>query len=92
MPGLTSGRPHHPMGALALLAQVAIGLSLAAAVQAKDTGQLFISSEKDNGLVVVDAARAEVTGAIALCKRPRDGSGDFSARAIDHDQAVVFFR
>ena len=71
MPGLISSRPHHPMGALALLAQVAIGLSLAAAVQAKDTGQLFISSEKDNGLVVVDGARAEVTGAIALCKRPR---------------------
>ena len=44
---------------------------LAQLAQAKDTGQLFISSEKDNGLVVVDVAKAEVTGAIALCKRPR---------------------
>lgn len=47
------------------------GLLWAVPVQARDTGQVFISSEKDNGLVVVDAARAEVTGAIALCKRPR---------------------
>jgi len=47
------------------------GLVLASPVQAKDTGQLFISSEKDNGLVVVDAAKADVTGTVPLCKRPR---------------------
>ena len=56
---------------LARLALLTLGLSLAGMAQAKDTGQLFISSEKDNGLVVVDAAKAEVTGAIPLCKRPR---------------------
>jgi PQQ-dependent catabolism-associated beta-propeller protein len=65
---LTLGRTNRPAAALALLV---MGLALVAVAHAKDTGQLFISSEKDNGLVVVDIARAEVTGAIALCKRPR---------------------
>jgi PQQ-dependent catabolism-associated beta-propeller protein len=65
---LMPARTNRPATALALLA---MGLALAAPVQAKDTGQLFISSEKDNGLVVVDVARAEVTGTIPLCKRPR---------------------
>lgn len=54
-----------------LLGTLLAGLLWAVPVQARDTGQVFISSEKDNGLVVLDAARAEVTGAIALCKRPR---------------------
>jgi PQQ-dependent catabolism-associated beta-propeller protein len=44
---------------------------LAAAAQAKDTGKVFISSEKDNAMTIVDAAKAEVVGAPALCKRPR---------------------
>jgi PQQ-dependent catabolism-associated beta-propeller protein len=55
----------------AALVWLVMSLALAAPARAKDTGQLFISSEKDNGLVVVDIARAEVTGAIPLCKRPR---------------------
>ena len=65
---LTAARSLRPGAALALLA---LGIALAGPAQSKDTGQLFISSEKDNGLVVVDAAKAEVTGAIPLCKRPR---------------------
>jgi PQQ-dependent catabolism-associated beta-propeller protein len=44
---------------------------LAAAAHARDSGQVFVSSEKDNALVVVDAARSEVTGAVPVCKRPR---------------------
>ena len=39
--------------------------------QAKDTGQLFVSSEKDNAMAVVDAAKGEVVGSQPLCKRPR---------------------
>ena len=65
---LTATRSHRRVAAMALLT---LGLALAGPAQPKDTGQLFISSEKDNGLVVVDAAKTEVTGAIALCKRPR---------------------
>ena len=51
---------------LALLAAM-----LAAAVQAKDTGKVFVSSEKDNGMAVIDAATAELVASPALCKRPR---------------------
>ena len=46
-------------------------LLMSAPAQARDTGQVFISSEKDNALIVVDAARAEVVSSTALCKRPR---------------------
>jgi PQQ-dependent catabolism-associated beta-propeller protein len=51
---------------LALLAA-----ALAAGVHAKDTGQVFVSSEKDNAMAVIDAARGEVVASPALCKRPR---------------------
>lgn len=67
---MNSDQVRRPPGMAAALVLLAC-LALAAPVQAKDTGQLFISSEKDNGLVVVDAAKAEVTGTIPLCKRPR---------------------
>ena len=50
---------------------LSMAVLLAGAVQARDTGRVFVSSEKDNALTVVDAARAEVTGAVAICKRPR---------------------
>lgn len=46
-------------------------LALPLAVQARDTGQVFVSSEKDNALFVVDAAKGDVVNSIALCKRPR---------------------
>ncbi len=48
-----------------------VAFLLAAPVQARDTGQIFVSSEKDNALIVVDAARAELLSSTALCKRPR---------------------
>jgi PQQ-dependent catabolism-associated beta-propeller protein len=41
------------------------------AAAALGTGQVFVSSEKDNALTVVDAARAEVAGSVPLCRRPR---------------------
>lgn len=41
------------------------------AVQARDSGQVFVSSEKDHAMAVIDAARAEVVGTRPLCKRPR---------------------
>ena len=63
----SSGRLRPAMALAVLTCSLALSLS----GHAKDTGQLFISSEKDNGLVVVDATKAEVTGAISLCKRPR---------------------
>jgi PQQ-dependent catabolism-associated beta-propeller protein len=44
---------------------------LAAGVHAKDTGRVFVSSEKDNAMAVIDAARGEVVGSHPLCKRPR---------------------
>jgi PQQ-dependent catabolism-associated beta-propeller protein len=44
---------------------------LAAGVHAKDTGKVFVSSEKDNAMAVIDAARGEVVAAHPLCKRPR---------------------
>jgi PQQ-dependent catabolism-associated beta-propeller protein len=44
---------------------------LAAGVHAKDTDKVFVSSEKDNAMAVIDAARGEVVASPALCKRPR---------------------
>lgn len=35
------------------------------------SGKVFVSSEKDNVLAVVDAARGEVVGTVPACKRPR---------------------
>jgi PQQ-dependent catabolism-associated beta-propeller protein len=39
--------------------------------QARDTGKVFVSSEKDNAIAVVDPARGEVVATIPACKRPR---------------------
>lgn len=55
----------------ARFALAATMLFAAAAAIARDTGQVFVSSEKDNALNVVDAAKMEVTGSVAICKRPR---------------------
>lgn len=42
-----------------------------ATVQAAGTGQVFISSEKDNAVAVLDASKAEISSVIPLCQRPR---------------------
>lgn len=44
---------------------------VATGAQAKDTGLLFVSSEKDNAVAIVDAAKAQLVAAPAVCKRPR---------------------
>ncbi len=44
---------------------------VASLAQARDTGQVFVSSEKDNALAVVDSVKAEMVGTNKLCKRPR---------------------
>ena len=44
---------------------------LPCAAIAANTGKVFVSSEKDNTLVTVDAAKGEVLAAPLICKRPR---------------------
>lgn len=53
------------------LAAMAMGIAMACSVHAKDTGQVFVSSEKDHAIAILDAAKAEVVAAPAVCKRPR---------------------
>ena len=60
--GLTRGAPR----ALAL-APLLAGLALAAQAQ----GVVYVSSEKDNTLTVLDMKTMAVTATIATCKRPR---------------------
>lgn len=45
--------------------------ALVAPAGAKDTGKLFVSSEKDHAIAIVDPAKAEVLSAPPVCKRPR---------------------
>ena len=52
-------------------ALVSAGLLAAASSQAKDTGLVYVSSEKDNAITMLDARTHAVTGTIATCKRPR---------------------
>jgi PQQ-dependent catabolism-associated beta-propeller protein len=54
--------------ALALLASAML---LVTSAQAKGSGLVFVSSEKDHALAIVDAAKAELVAAPAICKRPR---------------------
>ena len=49
----------------------AIGLSFVATAFAKDSGKVFVSSEKDNALTVIDSKTLAVSGVIKTCKRPR---------------------
>lgn len=52
--------------------EIFLGLAiLSSGVAAKDTGKVFVSSEKDNAMAIVDAGRGEVLGTQPLCKRPR---------------------
>lgn len=46
-------------------------LMVTSLAQARDTGQIFVSSEKDNSVVVVDSRKAEIVTTNKLCKRPR---------------------
>jgi PQQ-dependent catabolism-associated beta-propeller protein len=61
----------------ALCVRLLLVISVAAAsvapgsVAAKDTGRIFVSSEKDNAVAIIDGAKAEVIASPVLCKRPR---------------------
>lgn len=59
-------------------------LLAAGAASARATGQVFVSSEKDNAMTVLDASRSEVTGTIPLCRRPRH-----MQRTPDRQQLLV---
>lgn len=56
---------------LELVSMACIAAALAGTAHAKDTGRIFVSSEKDNAIAVVDPAKLEVTGSHPVCKRPR---------------------
>lgn len=62
---MTGRRTWTRVAAAALLALCA------APAPARDTGKVFVSSEKDNAMTVIDGARLEVAGATPLCRRPR---------------------
>lgn len=58
-------------GLLALASATVAMLLGAGMAWAQGTGQVFVSSEKDNGLVVLDGRKGELAGTVPLCKRPR---------------------
>ena len=62
-------RPTTPIRCLA--AVLSLGLFAGAAL-AKDTGYLFVSSENDNAVTVLDGKSFQVVKAIATGERPRD--------------------
>ena len=59
--------------ALRAVSLAAAAASLALSVQAQGAGKVYVSSEKDNKIYVFDT-QGERTGAIDVCKRPRDMS------------------
>ena len=66
-----------PAAALHFASAVAFGVlpvlvALAGSpAQAAGTGLVYVSSEKDNAMTMLDAKTHAVTGTIATCKRPR---------------------
>jgi PQQ-dependent catabolism-associated beta-propeller protein len=44
---------------------------LFAAAHATNTGRIFVSSEKDHALTILDGARGEIVASPKICKRPR---------------------
>lgn len=45
--------------------------ALCLAARAEGTGKLFVSSEKDNAIAILDGASGDILAAPAVCKRPR---------------------
>ena len=58
---------------LRILCGLCVGIALiaGAASSVAATGKVYVSSEKDNAMAIVDPAAAAVVAAPALCKRPR---------------------
>jgi PQQ-dependent catabolism-associated beta-propeller protein len=50
---------------------LAFSALLSTAAHAKNTGRIFVSSEKDNAIAIVDGARGEIVASPAVCRRPR---------------------
>jgi PQQ-dependent catabolism-associated beta-propeller protein len=48
-----------------------LAILLASGPVAAASGKVFVTSEKDNAMAIVDAASNTVVGSVALCKRPR---------------------
>src|SRR5450759_5560998 len=48
-----------------------VAMALAAPASAKQTGDVFISSEKDNLITVLDGKTQQQIASIKVCKRPR---------------------
>jgi len=53
-------------------ASLTLALAASSAASAKQTGQVFISSENDNVITVLDGKTQQQIASIAVCKRPRD--------------------
>ena len=60
-------RHTNPLGAIV----TALALLAAGPACAKGTGFVFVSSEKDHALAVVDPKTLAVVGTVPTCKRPR---------------------
>ncbi|MBL0394987.1 PQQ-dependent catabolism-associated beta-propeller protein [Ramlibacter monticola] len=48
-----------------------VGVLTTTATFARDTGRIFVSSEKDNAIAIIDSAKGEVIASPVVCKRPR---------------------
>lgn len=78
---MTLNRPHRAgerrHGSIAFLQRAMAPAALTAAVlasaplQAQGTGMVYVSSEKDNAITMLDAKTHAVAGTIPTCKRPR---------------------
>lgn len=56
---------------LRLLCALCVLIAPNVATFAAGSGKVYVSSEKDNAMTVIDAAKMEVVGSVSLCKRPR---------------------
>lgn len=63
-------RSSHPLRALARMSVLAITLALAAGATSAQ-GTVYVSSEKDDALTLIDTGSLAVKGTIATCKRAR---------------------
>lgn len=73
---------------------LALPMLLVPPALAAGSGQLFVSSEKDNAMAILDASRLELVASPALCRRPRhmqrtpDGKQLLIACSDDHTVAA----
>ena len=63
--------PPTSLAAGARLLTMLASLLLACSAPAQAQGVVYVSSEKDNALAIVDLKTLTVTGSLPTCKRPR---------------------